>query len=98
MKGFATGEIYFVLKSKKREKISSIISFVNVWIGVNGIQSPKQPQALILPVNNTKLVKKVKKSISNNNIHTVSFFRQPSNKATPTATSSVIIIIENDTA
>ena len=63
-------------------------------MGVSGIQSPKQPQAFILPVNKTKAVKKVKNRVNKSNNQVVIFFCQPNNKANPRNTSSVIITIE----
>ena len=65
--------------------IVRIISFVKVCIGVRGIQSPKQPHALIFPLNKTKAVKKVKNKVSNNKSQVVNLFCQPTNNATPKA-------------
>ena len=90
----AIGVINFVLNKSNNANINNTISFVKVCMGVRGIQSPKQPHALIFPVNKTYEVRKVKNNISNNNIHTVNFFFQPMSNATPTITSSVIIITE----
>ena len=59
------------------------------------IQSPKQPQALILPVNKTKAVRKVKNKVSNNNNQLVIFFFQPISRAKPNITSNVIMNTEN---
>jgi hypothetical protein len=53
-----SGWIHFLLNRSNSINNVRIISLVKVCTGVSGMQSPKQPQALIFPVNKTKLVKK----------------------------------------
>ena len=48
-----------------------IISFIKDTLGVNGIQSPKQPQVFIFPENKAYPVKNVKNTIRPINNHKV---------------------------
>ena len=74
---------------------SSTISFIKEVFGVNGIQSPKQPQVLIFPENKAYPVKKLKKTISTNNIHKVCLYGYFINKANPVTISRRFIKRDN---
>mgnify|MGYP006982805636 CR=1 FL=1 len=54
---------FFWVNNNITIQINKMMSFIKLVCGVKGIQSPKQPQVLILPENNAYPVKKVKKTI-----------------------------------